>query len=298
MPDSNPTEPTRSARTALLTVLALVAFASNSILCRLALGAHAIDAGSFTSARLASGAAALLAIRAVSGPRRSAPHDGGWISAGMLFSYAATFSFAYLRLSAGTGALVLFGSVQATMILAALRSGERFAAWEGIGLALALAGLLYLVSPGWSAPSALGCALMAAAGISWGLYTLRGRVTVDPLGETARNFIRSLVFAVGIGVLAIRGLHLTGRGLLLAVLSGALASGVGYVLWYAALRDLTAIRAATVQLSVPVLAALGGLLFLSEAVSLRLLIAAALILGGVGLAIRGRRGRPSGKPPG
>lgn len=290
--------PARLPRTILLTVLALVAFAANSILCRFALGSRMIDAGSFTTARLASGAVMLLAIRGASRPGAVTLRRTGWISAAMLFSYAAAFSFAYLKLSAGTGALVLFGAVQATMILAALRSGERFVPLEGIGLGLAVAGLLYLVSPGLTAPSPLGCALMALAGISWGVYTLRGRGTDDPLGETAHNFVRSLVFAVGIGVLAIHGLHLTVPGLTLAVISGAIASGVGYVLWYAALRDLTAIRAATVQLSVPVLAAAAGVLFLAEAVSLRLIIAAALILGGVGMAISGRRRRATGAPTG
>ena len=287
--------PARLLRTTVLTVLALMAFAANSILCRMALGAGTIDAGSFTAARLASGAGMLLAIRAASAKRSAAPHRVGWISAALLFSYATAFSFAYVRLAAGTGALVLFGAVQATMILAALWSGERIVPFEGIGLGLAVAGLLYLVSPGLTAPSPLGCALMATAGISWGLYTMRGRGTADPLGETAHNFVRSVVFAVAIGLLALRGLHLTPRGLILAVLSGALASGVGYVIWYAALRDLTSIRAAAVQLSVPVLAAVGGVLLLSETLSLRLLIASVLILGGVGLAIGGRgRRSPEG----
>jgi len=280
--------PARAARTAAYTVLALTAFASNSILCRLALGTHSIDAGSFTAARLASGAALLLAIRGVAGTRAAGAGRSGWLSAAMLFSYATAFSFAYLRLSVGTGALVLFGAVQATMILGALRAGERFVPLEGVGLALAAAGLIYLVTPGLTAPSPLGCALMTIAGISWGVYTLRGRGSGDPLGDTARNFAWSVLFAVAIGLLAIRGLHLTARGVTLAVISGSLASGVGYVLWYAALRHLTSIRAAAVQLSVPVLAALGGVLFLSEAVSVRLLVAAVLILGGVGLAIGGQ----------
>jgi drug/metabolite transporter (DMT)-like permease len=281
--------PARIPRTLLFTSLALVAFASNSILCRLALGSGAIDAGSFTTARLASGAAMLLALRGASRTRSVSPRRTGWASAAMLFAYAAAFSFAYLKLSAGTGALVLFGAVQVTMILGALHSGERFVALEGVGLATAVVGLVYLVSPGLTAPSPLGCALMTLAGIAWGIYTLRGRGTADPLGETAHNFIRSLVLGVGIGILALRGLHLTWSGLLLAVASGSLASGVGYVLWYSALRNLSAIRAATVQLSVPVLAAAGGALFLSETITLRLVLAAALILGGVGMAIGGKQ---------
>lgn len=286
----------RAARTVTYTLLALIAFASNSILCRLALGAGAIDAGSFTAVRLGSGAALLLLVRGAAGARSIAGGRSGWISAAMLFSYATAFSFAYLRLGVGTGALVLFGAVQATMILGALRSGERFVPLEGIGLVLAVAGLIFLVAPGLTAPSPLGCGLMAAAGISWGVYTLRGRGTGDPLGDTARNFARSLLFAVGIGLIALRGLHLTAHGVLLAVISGALASGVGYVLWYAALRGLSSIRAAAVQLSVPVLAAAGGVAFLSEAVSLRLVVAAVLILGGVALAIggQGRAARRAG----
>ena len=290
---SSGSRPSRLLRTAVYTVLALTAFAANSILCRKALGSGAIDAGSFTAVRLGSGAAMLIAIRAASAARKAAPHRVGWISAALLFSYATAFSFAYVNLSAGTGALVLFGAVQATMIAAALGSGERIVPLEGIGLALAVAGLVYLVSPGLTAPSPLGSALMAIAGISWGIYTLRGRGTADPVGETAHNFVRSLAFAVGVGLLAIRGLHLSPWGVVLAVLSGALASGVGYILWYAALQDLTSIRAAAVQLSVPVLAAIGGVLLLSETVSLRLAIASVLVLGGVGLAIggRGRRRR-------
>ena len=279
--------------TLLLTVVALVAFASNSILCRLALGAREIDAASFTLVRLVSGALTLLLVRAAVARRATrktvtTATSGPWIPAALLFIYAAPFSFAYIRLSAGTGALILFACVQATMLIGAIRSGERFQWLEGIGLAIALAGLTYLVSPGLSAPSPLGSALMATAGVSWGLYSLRGRGSADPLGDTTLNFIWALPLALLVSLVAVRGTHLSARGIALATASGALASGLGYTIWFAALRGLTAIRAATVQLTVPVLAAAGGVLLLQESVTVRLLVSAALILGGVGLALTGR----------
>jgi drug/metabolite transporter (DMT)-like permease len=291
--------------TLLLTAVALVAFASNSILCRLALGAREIDAASFTLVRLVSGAVMLLLIRAAVA-RRAAPKTltaaktlttatpGPWLPAALLFIYAAPFSFAYIRLSAGTGALILFACVQATMLIGAIRSGERFQWLEGIGLVIALAGLAYLVSPGLSAPSPLGSALMAAAGVSWGIYSLRGRGSADPLGDTTLNFVWAIPLALLVSLVAIRGSHISDRGIALAMASGALASGLGYTVWFAALRGLTAIRAATVQLTVPVLAAAGGVLFLQESVTVRLVVSAALILGGVGLALAGRaQGRVS-----
>lgn len=289
--------------TPLLTFLALLAFAANSVLCRLALAPREIDAASFTLVRLVSGAVMLLAIRAAMGARRRVasppgPRRNPWLAAALLFLYAAPFSFAYVSISAGTGALILFTSVQATMLVGALLAGERFRWLEGAGLAVALAGLIKLVSPGLSAPEPLGSALMAVAGIAWGAYSLRGRGSVDPLGDTASNFLRAVPFAVivslvtgvagahpaGLGAIA----HLSARGILLAAASGALASGLGYTIWFAALRGLTAIRASMVQLVVPVLAAAGGVAFLQEAVTLRLVVSAALILGGVGVAIAGR----------
>ncbi len=276
-------------RTLLLTGVALVAFAANSVLCRLALGPRRIDPASFAGIRLASGALMLAAIGAVSRRPAAARSRAGWASATLLFLYAAAFAFAYTSLSAGTGALILFGAVQITMILAALRSGERFRAPEGVGLALALGGLLYLVSPGLAAPSAHGSALMAVAGVSWGVYSLRGRGAGDPLHDTAGNFLRAVPLAAAVCAASLRGAHLSAAGAGLAVASGALASGLGYVVWYAALRGLTAIRAATVQLAVPVLAALGGVAFLAERISLRLVLSAVLILGGVALAVLGHR---------
>jgi drug/metabolite transporter (DMT)-like permease len=276
-------------KTPVWTGFALVAFAANSVLCRLALGRAAIDAASFTNIRLAAGACALLLITAAVNRRLpAAPGRGNAASALLLFLYAAAFSFAYINLSASAGALILFGSVQATMILFALRSGERPHVLEWAGLGLALSGLVYLVLPGLSAPPLLSSALMSVAGVAWGLYSLRGRGATRPLDETTKNFVLALPLACIVNLLALRDAHVSGTGVVLAVLSGALASGVGYVVWYAALRGLTATRAATVQLAVPVLAAAGGVLFLSERISLRLLLAALVILGGVGLALLGR----------
>jgi drug/metabolite transporter (DMT)-like permease len=206
----------------------------------------------------------------------------------MLFLYAIAFSLAYLSLSAGTGALLLFGSVQATMLLVALRAGERPHPWTWVGLGVALAGLCVLVAPGLRAPSPGGAALMIAAGIAWGVYSLRGRGAPDPLAATTDNFVRSvpLVVAAGLAAWAVHGPHhVSPRGVLLALISGAVTSGVGYVVWYAALRGLTATRAATVQLAVPVLAAVAGVVLLSEAVTVRLVASAALILGGIAVAL-------------
>ena len=275
-------------KTPALTGFALVAFAANSVLCRLALGGATIDAASFTTVRLAAGACVLLLIGAVVNKKPPAWHAGRFISALLLFFYAAAFSFAYINLSAGTGALILFGSVQATMLLAALGSGGRPRPAEWAGLALALCGLVYLVFPGLTAPPLASSTCMTIAGISWGLYSLRGRGAHDPLADTTGNFVLALPLAVAVNLLLLRDVHVSQTGVLLAVLSGALASGVGYVVWYAALRGLTATRAATVQLPVPVLAAVGGVLLLSEAVTMRLLLAALVILGGVGLALSGR----------
>jgi len=271
-------------RTVLLTSLALVAFAGNSILCRMALGGGLIDPAGFTAVRLASGALTLwllLAARGGGWPRL----EGHWASAAALFTYAAAFSLAYVSLDAGTGALILFGAVQLTMLLAGLRAGERPRPFEWLGLALALAGLVVLVRPGISAPAPVGAALMAAAGIAWGIYSLRGRGSREPLRNTAGNFMMAAPVAVLLVPLAGGTGTWTSTGVALAVASGALASGVGYAIWYAALPALTATRAALVQLLVPVLAAAGGVALLSEAIPLRLPVAAALVLGGVALAV-------------
>ena len=275
-------------QTIFFTALAMVAFAANSLLNRLALGSSAIDAASYTTIRLTSGAIMLGIIGMSSREKGWIQQSGSWISAALLFLYAIAFSFAYLSLSTGTGALILFGSVQLTMIIAALRGGERPHFLEWMGLFLALGGLIYLVFPGLKAPSPLGSALMTAAGIAWGFYTLRGRDSSDPLADTASNFMRSVPFILVIGLINFKNVHLSTNGLILAGISGAVTSGLGYVVWYTALRGLTTTRAATVQLSVPILAAWGGILFLSEGVSFRLFLAGILILGGIGVAVRGR----------
>ena len=275
--------------TALYTSLTMVAFASNSILNRLALGQRSIDAVSYTTIRLIAGAITLWLISFLQSNNATPKVRGNWISAAMLFIYAIAFSFAYLSLTAGTGALILFGSVQVTMILVAIRSGERPQLLEWLGVLLALGGLVYLVMPGLKAPSLLGSTLMMMAGIAWGGYSLRGRGAGSPLADTAGNFIRAVPLIILVRLVMLNNVQLSQSGILLAVLSGALASGVGYVIWYAALRGLTATRAAIVQLSVPVLAAWGGVVLLAEDISLRLILAGALILGGIALAISGRR---------
>ena len=292
---------TTRTRTMILTASALTAFAANSLLCRLALGHTALDPASFSTIRLASGAGTLMLIT-LSTRRGAIGMRGSWGSAALLFLYAVPFSFAYVSLGAGTGALILFGAVQATMLIAALASGERPHAVQWSGLILALCGLFYLVMPGLAAPSITGSALMAIAGVAWGLYSLRGRGASDPLAETAGNFARSVPLAVGVSIAAATHAELSADGALLAVLSGALASGLGYVAWYAALSALSATRAASVQLAVPLLAAAGGVVFLSERITARLIVSAILILGGVALALtrterRRRRPLPAGAHP-
>ncbi|MEZ5427947.1 MAG: DMT family transporter [Pyrinomonadaceae bacterium] len=274
------------------TTFALVAFAFNSILCRLALKSESIDPVGFTLLRLFSGAFVLGVIFAIVGKgagKELRKKGGNWLSAFFLFSYAICFSLAYISLATATGALLLFGCVQATMLIAALVSGERPGFAEWIGLVVALGGLVYLVFPGLTAPPLFHSALMAAAGVSWGFYTLRGKGLTDPLADTAGNFLRTLPM-VGIAALPfLSAIKLSQKGVVLAVLSGALASGIGYAVWYAALKFHSATRAAILQLSVPALASLGGVILLAETISWRLFWASVLILGGVGLAIFGRR---------
>jgi drug/metabolite transporter (DMT)-like permease len=281
----------RAARgkAALLTLFALLAFAANSILCRLALGEGAIDAASYATVRLVSGAlflAILAAAKRAPGTRR-----GSWGSAAALFAYAVPFSFAYRTLTAGTGALLLFAAVQATMISVGIARGERPRPLGGLGFALALAGLAWLVRPGLAAPSPAGAALMVFAGGAWGVYSLRGRRSANPLADTAGNFARAAVLAAIVSAAGFSSARATPRGWMLAVLSGALASGAGYAIWYAALPLLAATTAATVQLAVPVLAAAAGVLLLGERVTPRLVLASAAILGGVALTVAGRSRR-------
>jgi len=277
--------------TPLLTLIAMFAFAANSLLCRLSLGDQQIDAASFTTVRVVSGAVTLSLFMLPHWRRRDRRVAFDWGASAMLFAYMIFFSFAYLSLSAGTGALLLFGSVQMTMILAALGAGERFTAWSWTGLLLAVAGLVYLVSPGITAPDPLGAAFMIVAGLAWGLYSLVGRRAGNPLESTANNFLLATPLAVAASLVFLGDMRLSTRGLLLAMTSGSVASGLGYVTWYAALKGLTSTRAATVQLSVPVIAAVGGVLLLSEPVTLRLVLASAATLGGIALVLLQRSTR-------
>jgi drug/metabolite transporter (DMT)-like permease len=264
-----------------------VAFAANSVLCRLALGPGAIDAASFTTVRVAAGAATLaliLKIRSRGSPLGLRPHSS-WAPAA-LFLYAACFSFAYVSLSTGTGALILFGAVQITMMVAALRGGERPSTLAWLGYTAAAGGMIFLVAPGVEAPSLRGALLMALAGFGWGVYSLLGRGSASPLSDSAKNFLFATPLALVGSGLFWSELWLTQEGAVLALVSGAFTSGLGYVIWYAALRGLSAARAAVVQLSVPVIAAAGGVVFSAETISWRLVTSAALILGGIALAIR------------
>jgi drug/metabolite transporter (DMT)-like permease len=276
-------------RTILLTFVAMMAFAANSVLCRLALSHTAIDPASFSLVRLSSGAAMLWVLARVVGRRRNLA--GSWRGAGALLVYAIAFSMAYVTLPAGTGALLLFGTVQATMIVTGLVRGETLSVRQWVGLALALTGLVVLVAPGIAAPSPAGAAMMVAAGVGWGAYSLLGRNTSDPMAATAGNFIRAAPLAI-VPVIALADrLSFDPQGLLYAVLSGTLASGVGYILWYAALPGLSSAQAASVQLSVPVITALGGALLLNEAVTARLAGASLAVLGGISVVILGKRRR-------
>jgi drug/metabolite transporter (DMT)-like permease len=270
--------------------MAMIAFASNSLLCRLALKQIGIDAATFTLVRLVSGAVTLGLIACLR--TGSAGTAGNWLSGSMLFVYAAGFSFAYLTLPAGTGALLLFGAVQATMILWALRAGERLNLGQALGLALALVGLVALVLPGVSAPPLGGSILMLGAGIAWGVYSLRGKNAGDPLRATAGNFARALPLAAILTLIFLPGARLDRAGIIYAILSGAIASGIGYAIWYTALPGLKAATAASVQLIVPVLAAAGGILFLGETITLRFIFAAGAVLGGIGLVVQNRTRKP------
>jgi drug/metabolite transporter (DMT)-like permease len=275
------------ARVLALTSLAMIAFAGNSLLCRLALRNAHVDAASFTTIRLASGAVVLWLIARLRS--RGQAGGGNWISALALLAYAAGFSWAYLRLPAATGALLLFGAVQATMIGDGLRRGERLHGSQLLGLVLAFGGLVGLLLPGLSAPPPGSALLMLGAGVAWGVYSLRGREAGDPVRVTAGNFLRAVPIAVVLSVVTLSRASLDRTGVLYAMASGALASGLGYAIWYTALPALSSTQAATVQLSVPVLAALGAIVFLGEPLTLRLVLASVAILGGIGLVIRERQ---------
>jgi drug/metabolite transporter (DMT)-like permease len=297
----------KPTRIFILTLVAMIAFAGNSLLCRLALKQTSIDAASFTFIRIFSGATALRLIirirRKLIADRTASPlverypnslpvtrhssplQAGNWPSALALFAYAAAFSFAYNSLSAGTGALLLFGAVQATMILWGLLKGERLHAIQIIGLIVALGGLVVLLFPGLSAPPLSESILMLGAGVAWGVYSLRGKAEKNPASATAGNFLRAVPLAATVSVILLPWVRLDRAGIGYAVLSGAIASGLGYVIWYTALSGLRAASAATVQLSVPVLAATGGILLLGEPITLRYLFASIAVLGGIALVV-------------
>ena len=248
-----------------------------------------MDAVGFTSIRLFSGAITLLIISLTFNQNKAELKRGNWLSAFFLFGYATCFSFAYLNLTTATGALILFGSVQLTMICLALVKGERPQILEWIGLIFAFGGLVYLVFPGLAAPPILYSMLMMSAGIAWGFYTLRGKGSENPLADTTGNFIRTVPMIFLIALPFLSQIQISNNGIILAILSGAFASGIGYSIWYAVLKHHTATRAAILQLAVPALAATGGVIFLSENISIRLILASSLILGGIALAILGRR---------
>ena len=270
-------------RLVLLVALTMVAFAGNSVLCRLALAHTRIDAASFTLLRLLSGALVLWVLAAFM--RKGHAGRGNWMSAFALFAYAAGFSFAYLSLTTATGALLLFGAVQTTMIGHGLWQGERLSGRQLAGLLLALGGLVGLLLPGLTAPPLSGSLLMLGAGVAWGIYSLRGKGAGDPTRVTAGNFGRAMWFAVLLGAVTMAGSGptLDAAGVGYALASGAVASGIGYALWYSVLPALKSTSAATVQLSVPVLAALGGILFLGELITARFVLASLAVLGGIAL---------------
>lgn len=269
-------------RIVVFTTLAMLAFAGNSVLCRVALRDSQLDPASFTAIRLASGALVLCLLVLLRGKGQL---QGNWRSALALFGYAAGFSFAYVDLDAGTGALILFGAVQASMIGYGWLQGERLRPLQILGLLLAIGGLLFLLLPGAHAPQPKAAAMMVLAGVAWAFYSLLGRGSTDPLAATAGNFLRSLPALLPLAALYYAHLSWDGVGALYAVLSGALASGIGYAIWYAALPHLKAMQAASVQLSVPIIAAIAGSLLLGEQLSLHLLTASVAVLGGIALIL-------------
>jgi drug/metabolite transporter (DMT)-like permease len=283
-----------STRTLLLTALAMLAFAGNSLLCRLALRETDIDAASFTSLRILAGALTLWLLLHVRANNRISA--GSWPAATALFVYAAGFSFAYINLDTGAGALILFGAVQLSMLTWGFYHGERLSFMACSGLMLAFAGLLVLLLPGASKPPSGAALLMLVAGVAWGIYSLIGRGVKDPLASTAANFLRAVPMALLLSVLLLGQFSWDMQGILYALLSGALTSGVGYAVWYTALRGLQSLQAASVQLSVPIIAALAGSLLLDEALTVRLLISAAAVLGGIALVLSARQRSTNAAP--
>ena len=279
-------------KTTLLTCLALIAFAANSVLCRLALGDVAIDASSFTGLRLLSGAISLFIILALKGGLKgnkvAIASKGSWGAAFVLFIYAVTFSYAYLSVDTGTGALILFGAVQITMIMLSIIAGTRLYLIEWSGVVLAFSGFIYLVLPNISTPSFNGFILMTISGIAWGIYTLKGRQSKYPLMDTTYNFIRTIPFVILLTIITMHDMEYTVEGIILALISGAITSGVGYTIWYIALGGLSSTQAAVIQLSVPVIAAIGGVIFVSEVITMRLVVSTTVVLTGILMVVLGK----------
>ncbi|NBB50674.1 EamA family transporter [Rhizobium sp. CRIBSB] len=280
--------------TIVLTAVAMLAFAANSLLAREALGTVSIEAAGYTAVRIISGAVVLYGLmrRGQTVPRGTGPDlPGDWWAATALFVYAIAFSAAYLSLGAATGALILFSSVQASMLTVGLVRGDRPSVQEIIGFAIAFAAFVYLILPGVGRPDPVGCMLMIASGVAWAVYTLRGRGSRDPIGQTAGNFVRASAFCLPLAVFAGFNETTSTTGALLALASGVIASGLGYAIWYTALRGLTTFQAALIQLSVPVIAAFGAILFLSEQLTLHFVVAGACVIGGIALAILAKQQR-------
>ena len=274
----------------LLTAISLIAFAANSLLCRMALGTNLIDPISFTTLRLVSGALALILIsrirRGAVGPVKA---KGSWPSALALFAYACAFSLGYVSITAGMGTLILVGAVQITMLGWAIVTGEKLSRIRWLGSAISMGGLIYLILPGISAPDPVGALLMFVSGSAWGVYTIRGKGASAPIAMTTANFRWAAPLAILLSIICSATRHLEPSGILLAVLSGSITSALGYIIWYKALRHLTTSQASIVQLLIPVLTAFGGIVFLSEHISGRLLVGSALILGGVAMGIMKKR---------
>jgi len=272
-----------------LTCIALIAFAANSVLARLALGNNTIGASGFTSIRLLTGAIVLFTLIQFRKNKTAPSTKGSWFSGFMLFIYAITFSYAYLSLDTGTGALILFGAVQITMILISIYNGNRLHFTEWLGVIIAFTGFIYLILPGVNTPSTIGFILMSLAGIAWGFYTIKGRTSKNPSVDTAYNFIKTIPFIFVLLLITFNKENYSFEGIILALISGGITSGIGYTIWYMALKWLTSIQAAVVQLLVPVIAAFGGVLFIAETITQRLTIASLLILGGVLIVALGRK---------
>jgi drug/metabolite transporter (DMT)-like permease len=270
-----------SFKTISCTCLALLAFAANSILCRIALRGEMIDAASFTVIRLLSGIIVLVIVVSLTKNNNPQTSKGSWLASFMLILYAVTFSYAYVSLDTGTGALILFAAVQFTMISVGIITGNKLRHFEWFGLIIAFSGFIYLVLPSLTTPSLASFILMVIAGIAWAIYTLYGRGSTNPIRDTAFNFFRTLPIVIILLIVTIKGAHLTQQGVFYAILSGAVASAMGYAVWYIALNGLTVTQAAVLQLLVPVIAAVGGVIFASEIISLRLLLASVMVLGGI-----------------